>query len=151
MAGGGSGIPSSQELLSAGVVTFNEVDDTIDTHSKEEDLSRMLSKKLVDSTGAESNLEPVQPLVSSGSGIAVLPKKLVAKILANKYIDFAELPPARGKSKTMSQTLDGQIIVVQAADLVQVRKIIPDLATWLQCYSLYVAMLVTHYPMRISE
>ena len=79
-AAGGSEIPSP---LSAGVVTFNEGNDPTNACSKEEDLSRMLSKKLGDSTGAESNVEPVQPLVPLGSGLTALPKKLVAKILAN--------------------------------------------------------------------
>ena len=130
MAGaGGAGIPNSQELLNADMVAFTEVDGPNNNLPKEEDLSRMLSKKLGDSTVAESTLEPIQPLVSLGSGLAALPKKLVTKILANEYIDFAELPPARGKSKLMPQSLDGQIIVVQAVDLVQVRKIILDLAT----------------------
>ena len=27
--------------------------------------------------------------------------------------------------------------MVQAAELMQVRKIIPDLATWIQCFSIY--------------
>ena len=80
-----------------------------------------------------------------------MPSKLVTKILANDYIDFAELPPAKGRGRPVPQSLDGQIIVVQAADLLQARKLIPDLATWLQCFSIYVATIATKFPGRIPE
>ena len=33
-------------------------------------------------------------------------------------------------------------MVVQAADLVNTRKVIPDLATWIQCFTLYMAIVV---------
>ena len=89
--------------------------------------------------------------MSLGSGLPIVPKKLVTKILANEYVNFVELPPAKGKGRTMPQSLEGQVIVVQAADLLQARKIIPDLATWLQCFSLYVATLAPKFPDRIAE
>ena len=37
-------------------------------------------------------------MVMLGVGLPALPKKLVDKIEAGEYIDFTELPPARGKS-----------------------------------------------------
>ena len=66
--------------------------------------------------------------VMLGTGLPSLPKKLVDKILAGEYVDFAELPPARGKARAVPQALEGQIVVVQAADLLQSRCVIPDLA-----------------------
>ena len=80
-----------------------------------------------------------------------MPSKLVMKILAIDYTDFAELPPAKGRGRPVPQSLDGQIIVVQAADLLQTRKLIPDLATWFQCFSIYVDTLATKFPGRIPE
>lgn len=56
-------------------------------------------------------------------------------------MDFAELPPAKGKNCPIPQTLEGQMMVIQAADLAQARKLIPDLATWVQCFAMYVAVL----------
>ena len=94
---------------------------------------------------------PSQQLVSIGAGLPSLPKKTVDRICSNEYIDFAELPPARGKSRQLPQVLDGQVIVLQAADLLQSRRVIPDLATWSQCYALYVAALVPHQPERLPE
>ena len=45
----------------------------------------------------------------------------------------------------------GQIVVVQAAELMQARKIIPDLATWVQCFSIYAATLSPKHPARMPE
>ena len=38
-------------------------------------------------------------IVMLGIGLSALPKKLVDKIEACEYIDFTEIPPARGKSR----------------------------------------------------
>lgn len=60
---------------------------------------------------------PPPPLVPTGPGLAAVSKKLVNKIIANEYIDFNELPPAKGKGRSVSQAFEGQLVVVQAADL----------------------------------
>ena len=39
-------------------------------------------------------------------------------------------------------------MLLQAADYVQSKKHIPDLATWAQCFAIYSAVLVTKYPER---
>ena len=98
----------------------------------------------------QSTVQP-QAMVSTGMGLAALPRKLVEKIKANEYIDFTDLPLAKGKARPIPQSLEGQVLVVQAADLLQVRKIIPDLATWLQCLTLYVATLAPSQPSRVPE
>ena len=38
--------------------------------------------------------------------------------------------------------LEGQVIMVQAEDLLQTKKLIPDLSMWIQCFTLYVNMLM---------
>ena len=43
------------------------------------------------------------------------------------------------------------MIVVQAANLAQPRRVIPDLATWSQCFALYVAVLAPHQPARLAD
>lgn len=57
-----------------------------------------------------------------------LPRKMVQKIFANDYIDFSELHSAKGKIRT-SQSLKGQVILIQAEDLMLSKK---DLST---CYN----------------
>ncbi len=80
-------------------------------------------------------------MVSLGAGLPPISKKLMERMQANEYIDFSELPPAKGKGKLNTQHGDNQIVVVQAADLMQTRRVIPDLATWSQCYALYMTVL----------
>ena len=98
--------------------------------------------------GGKLDHATAQPLFTIGPGLPALSKRLVEKIRVN---EFAELPPAKGKSRPLSQAGEGHVVVVQAADLLQSRKIIPDLATWQQCFSLYVAVLTPQQPERIPE
>ena len=90
-------------------------------------------------------------LVATGEGLPTLPKKCVEKILAGEYIDFAELPPAKGKVKSIPNTVEGQIVVVQATDLLETRKLIPDLATWVQCFGIYAAVITSKDPTRMKN
>ena len=78
---------------------------------------------------------------------------MVEKIIANEYIDFGELPPAKGKVRALPAGLEGQVVLIQAAYLTQSKKLIPDLAmaTWVQCFVLYVAVLAPHQPSRIPD
>jgi hypothetical protein len=55
-----------------------------------------LLSKLDNNEGGSSSCHPL-PLVTVGTGLPALSKKLIARVLANEYIDFVELPPAKGK------------------------------------------------------
>ncbi len=90
-------------------------------------------------------------LVQMGCGLPALPRKLLEKIEADEYVDFGELPPAKGKGRSMTQAFDGQIVVVQAADLIQARRLIPDLATWMQCFGLFMAAVARRKPGKIPD
>ncbi len=92
-----------------------------------------------------------QSLVQLGTGLPTLPKRLVDRIQANEYIIFMELPPARGKAKPVNQDVGGHIVVLQATELTNTRKIIPDLGTWMQCLVLYTAVILQDYPERAAE
>ena len=141
-------LPDEKELQDAGVRTFEGGGASPNLQSPKHQISALLSKLESESGNGSS---PPTPLVATGVSLPALPSKLVTKILTNDYIDFAELPLAKGRGRPIPQSLDGQIIVVQAADLLQVRKLIPDLATWLQCFAIYVATIATKFPGRISE
>ena len=88
-------VPSGKELLGAGVGTFESQDIHSVTQPQSEQISTLLSK--LDKGETEAGSCTPQPLVSLGSGLPAIPKKQAIKILANEYIDFAELPPAKGK------------------------------------------------------
>lgn len=142
-------LPNAEELRSAGIQQFGS--SGVGAEGPTETDCSLSLIRAPDAADAEGSMEAAQPMICLGSGLPALSKKLVAKILANEYIDFSELPPAKGKSRTMPQSLEGQVIVVQAADLLQARRIIPDLATWLQCFALYVATLASKYPKKVPE
>ena len=92
-----------------------------------------------------------QSLVNIGPGLPAVSRRLIDRIKANEFVDFAELPPAKGKSRPPPQVGEGQIVVLQAADLAPTRRTIPDLATWLQCFGLYVAVIAQSQPERVPE
>ena len=90
-------------------------------------------------------------MCATGEGLPALPKKTVDKILAGEFVDFADLPPAKGRVKASTHAAEGQIVVVQAADLIENRKLIPDLATWVQCFSIYSAVIISKAPDRAKN
>ena len=90
-------------------------------------------------------------MVMLGVGLPALPKKHVEKIEAGEYIDFTELPPARGKFRSILPAVEGQVLVVQAVDLLQSRRVIPYLATWLQCFAIYAAVIASKQPSRLPD
>ena len=51
----------------------------------------------------------------------------------------------------MTQAFEGQVVVVQAADIIQSRKLVPDLATWMQCFGLFTAAVARKRPESIPD
>ena len=69
-------------------------------------------------------------------------------------MDLAELRPAKGFSKpltALSSDVEGKIVLLQAADYVHSKKHIPDLATWIQCFATYSAVLLTRHSERAQS
>jgi len=62
-------------------------------------------------------------------------KKLADKIKAGEYVDFTELPSAKGKSRPLSSLT---------------KKDLPDLATQTQCFAMFVRVVCEHQPQRIG-
>ena len=44
--------------------------------------------------------------------------------------------------------MEGQVVIVQAAELLQTQCLVPDLATWVQCFSVYAAVVISTFPER---
>ena len=91
------------------------------------------------------------PTIVVALGIPALSKKLAQKILNGEYVDFAELPPAKGRAKPSSLDWEGQVLPVQSTDLYATKKLIPDLATWVQCFSIYAVVLWSQSPERLPD
>ena len=117
-----------------------------ETHTFKAADTAILAERQGSNAGEDGSvpLKAAQPLMTVGAGLVVLPRKKVEKILSNEYVDFMELPPAKGKSRPVPQSMEGQVI--EAADLMATKKIIPKLAVWSQCFSLYAAVLAAHQP-----
>lgn len=95
--------------------------------------------------------ESSSQLVQLGTGLPVLPRRLIEKIEVGEHINFGDLPPAKGKGKPLAQAFEGQLVMIQAADLMQSRRLIPDLATSAQCYGIFIAVVARKLPERIPE
>ena len=65
-------------------------------------------------------------------GIPALKKWLVASILAEEFINRTEMPLAKGRTRPLNQVLEGQVLLLQAAEYFQ---------AWIQCYAVYMALL----------
>ena len=89
--------------------------------------------------GSSSDQLPNQmgSLSSINAGLPALPTKLLHRIWANEYIDFAELPPARNKQRALPHYLEGRVLLVQMHELDSSKKAIPDFTTWAQCFAVY--------------
>lgn len=101
--------------------------------------------------GATGQQRATPKLISVAAGLPALPKKLVEQIQGGQYIDFCELPPAKGRTRPLPSQDEGHIIVVRAEDLSGTRKMIPDLATWLQCFAVYMAVITNKEPDRTNN
>ena len=146
MTGANSELPPAKELQSTAIQSSDSGEEIPGNGSAQEQSAAEQIDLLLSKLGTGNNPQPPTPLIPIGSGLPALPKKMLVKIVANAYNDFTELPPPRGKGRPVPQSLEGQIIMVQAAELLQARNIIPDLATWIQCYSLYAATMATTLP-----
>ena len=65
-------------------------------------------------------------------------------------MDLTELPPAKGKIRPLSAP-EGSVLLVHAKDLMQQKKLIPDIPTWVQCFSHYAAIVCSKYPDRRAD
>ena len=104
---------------------------------------------LVTSQSMSSSAAPIST-VATAPGLPLLAKKLAESILAGNYVDFAELPPAKGCCKLLQST-EGQLVLIHAADLLQSKRLIPDLATWCQCFAIFAADVTSRHPERTAS
>ena len=113
--------------------------------------SSLVARLMGELQGKSDQAKAAPSMCATGEGLPALSKKLVDKILAGEFVDFADLPPAKGRVKANTHAMEGQIVVIQAADLLENRKLIPDLATWVQCFIIYSAVLISKEPDRAKN
>lgn len=79
--------------------------------------------------------------------LPVVPTKLVKQILRGEYIDMAELlkDNIEVERRRLTSTEEG------GGSSSGARRGIPNLWSWLQCYSLYAAIMCSKYPVKARE
>ena len=89
-------------------------------------------------------------MIVPAPGVQAISKKMADNMLAGVYVDFAELPPAKGRTQNCPVT-DGQIVLVHAAEFMHSKRLIADLSTWIQCFAIYTAVVTSRYPERMPS
>ena len=139
-------MPSSAALRAIGLGTMANLPDT--SNSTMTSTTPIMSI-LAGTAAGPSNRPPDTVTISPGA--PALKRSMVQLMCSGAYIKLGELPPAKGFSKPLSsltQGMDGQVVLLQATDLAQSRKLIPDIATWVQCFALYATVLISKAPER---
>ena len=79
--------------------------------------------------------------VALGRGIPTLPERLVERMLACEYIDLADLPWQ--EPVCLKKYLVPVLLIQSIKTARSHRRLIPDITTWVQCFSIYTSVLAT--------
>ena len=131
-------------LLPPGTGVYSSASTARTVPSSSAGLSSSGSAPHLSLAAALSSLGKPAAETSLGRGIPTMQRKLVDKILNWEYVDFNDLPPARGNKTSASGT-------TKRAAMTNQRKLIPDLTTWMQCFSVYTSVLATRDTEHIPE
>lgn len=114
-----------------------------------------------ESRSAEIGLSPIppsqlgfahfqQPFIV-GPGYSPVPFKLVSQIVAGKFIDLADLLSANFNSYEMEPQLlfDGRLVLAPAPK--KPRRQITDIVQWMEAFTIYSSVLISHFPQRWKD
>ena len=145
-------IPPQQQLLDAQVQHFTEQaghSALQETPSSAHGASNTPERR---SMVAEQYLQlSSSALVSIGEGLPALSQRLIEKIKAGEYVDFSDLPPAKGKSRSSANDWDTRVLLLQVQQSDNPRRLIPDFPTWAQCFALFAAIKASAQPASIAD
>ena len=140
-----SSLPLSLRLLPPPTASLNTTEST-----QTANLTHLLSDLTEAYKASFNSLASPAAQFASGHGFPPIPKKLADHILAGEFVDLADLPPAKGKVRPLS-TPEGSVLLVHAHDFMQQKWLILDLATWVQSFSLYTAVVCSKSPERLTD
>ena len=90
--------------------------------------------------------------VALGRGIPALPKRMVEKMLAWEYIDLADLPPARANVAKDALSSTPNVLLIQSVKMAcHHRRLIRNITTWVQCFSIYASVIATKQPQHVPD
>ena len=100
-----------------------------------------------DKTKEQGTSDPASVL-SIGAGLPPVPRKLVTRIQAGEFVDMAELlPDCMGITSTPSFLSDKD----EKQPFKTKRRQVTNITEWVQCYSIYVAVLTSKYTDKIQD
>ena len=82
--------------------------------------------------------------------LPVVPPKLVKRIVKGEYVDMAELLNDNMEAERRRALLESEISVV-ASQQRSGRREVPDILSWLHCFSLYTAIVCCNYPDKAKQ
>ena len=97
--------------------------------------------EVINEKGKAKEESPTHPFIV-GAALPVVPAKLVQKILNGEFIDMSDLLKDNMESERRRRATDN--IGTPSVGTTSRRKI-PDILSWLHCYSLYVAVICDKY------
>lgn len=106
--------------------------------------------EVVKDTESESNSTPVVGPFILCENLPVVPVRLVKRILKGDYIDMAELL----KNNMEAERWRAMVEVGAYAPSIQgrvSRREVPDILSWLNCFSMYAAVVCSKYPHKAKE
>ena len=89
----------------------------------------------------------VAPVLSIGASLPPVPRKLVNRIQTGEFVDMAELLPDRMGVTLAPLFADDKD---EKQPVKTKRRQVTNILEWVQCYSIYVAVMTTKYPQKIQ-
>ena len=89
-----------------------------------------------------------QPFILS-EGLAPVPAKLVAKILRGEFVDMAEL--LRDNLEALRRGSLQDPMTGDATPAKRLRREIPDLLSWVQCFGTFMAVVASQHPVKLRQ
>ena len=106
-------------------------------------------------TGDKKSREARKPdSIQMGEGLMPMPRRLVEKIQAGEFVEFAEFPVVEGGSRSIDlaeQDMGDKVVVLQAPEQRRNRKEVPDASLWGSCFTLYERAVLMGEPDRGPE
>ena len=124
-------------------VSFNAVLGVVPDKSLLDHVSTITTDK----TKEQGTSDPPSVL-SIGPGLPPVPRKLITHIQAGEFVDMAELLPDRMGITTTPSFLSHKN---EKQPFKTKRRQVTNITEWVQCYSIYVAVLTSKYPDKIQD
>ena len=108
------------------------------------------TRDVADRSHAQSSPLLDQPFVV-GPGFSPVPAKLVSQIVSGKYVDLSELLAANLELNEPEPQLllDGRLVITSHPK--KQKRRIEDIAAWMEAFSIFSLILVSHFPHRWKD